>query len=57
MMDDKEYRDDAFMKIRKYEENGLFQYDSVIWTFETGKIPLNTRDIRKMIRVLRARLE
>ncbi len=57
MMDDKEYRDEAFMKIRKYEEDGLYQYDSVIWTFETGKIPLNTRDIRKMIRVLRARLE
>ena len=56
MMDDREYRDDALMKIREYEENGLFQYDSVMWTFETGKNPLNTRELRKMIKILRTRL-
>ncbi|MBR6255905.1 MAG: hypothetical protein IKR23_00890 [Lachnospiraceae bacterium] len=56
MMDDREYRDDALMKIREYEENDLFQYDSVIWTFETGKNPLNTRELRKMIKILRTRL-
>lgn len=56
MMDDKEYRDSALMKIRKYEENGLYQYDSVIWTFETGRIPVNTRDIRKMVSILKKRL-
>ena len=53
MMDDKEYRDDAFMKIREYEESGLYQYDSVIWTFETGRYPLNTREIRAMIKTLK----
>ena len=52
MMDDREYRDNAFQKIREYEANGLYQSKSVIWTFETGKYPMNTRDIRNMIRVL-----
>ncbi|MCR5249375.1 MAG: hypothetical protein K6E50_02070 [Lachnospiraceae bacterium] len=56
MMDDREYRDDALMKMREYEADGLFQYDSVIWTFETGKKPLNTRELRKMIKMLRVRL-
>ena len=49
MMDDKEYRDIAFEKIREYEANGFYQFDTVIWTFETGKKPINTRDIRNMI--------
>ena len=52
MMDDREYRDNAFQKIREYESNGLYQAESVIWTFETGRYPMNTRDIRNMIRVL-----
>ena len=53
MMDDREYRDEALLKIKEYESNGFYQYDSVIWTFESGKYPLNTRDIRNMVRVLR----
>ncbi len=52
MMDDREYRDNAFLKIREYESNGLYQPGSVIWTFETGKYPMNTRDIRNMIKDL-----
>lgn len=49
MMDDMDYRNNAFFKIRNYESNGLYQNDSVIWTFETGKYPLNIREIRKMV--------
>ncbi len=56
MMDDKEYRDAAYMKIRKYEAEGLFQYDAVIWTFETSGNPVNTRELRKMVRKLRIQL-
>ena len=50
MMDDMDYRNNAFSKIRKYESNGLYQHDSLIWTFETGKYPLNIKDIRKMVK-------
>ena len=56
MMDDREYRDEALLKIREYESNGFYQYVSVIWTFESGKCPMNTRDIRNMTRVLCRRL-
>lgn len=52
MMDDREYRDDALMKIREYEASGFYQYDSVIWTFESSRTPVNTRDIRNMIKSL-----
>ena len=53
MMDDREYRDDAFMKIREYEASGFYQYDSVIWTFESGKNPMSIKVVRNMIRTLR----
>ena len=49
MMDDMDYRNNAFNKIRNYESSGFYQHDSLIWTFETEKIPLNTKEIRKMI--------
>ncbi len=53
MMDDVEYRNNAFLKIRKYEESGLFQHDSLIWTFETSKYQISTKFLRKMITGLR----
>ena len=53
MMDDREYRDNALMKIREYETNGFYQFDSVIWTFESSRNPVNTRNIRNMIKSLR----
>ncbi|MBR5658794.1 MAG: hypothetical protein IKX10_05305 [Lachnospiraceae bacterium] len=56
MMDDMEYRNNAFLKIRKYESAGLFQHVSLIWTFETGKYPLNTREVRKMLKNLKTTL-
>ena len=49
MMDDADYRNNAFNKIRNYESSGFYQHDSLIWTFETGKHPLNTKEIRRMI--------
>ncbi len=56
MMDDIEYRNNAFFKIRKYEEAGLFQHDSLIWTFETSKYQINTKQLRKMITGLKETL-
>jgi len=56
MMDDADYRNNAFGKMRKYEESGIYQQDRLIWTFETGKYTLNTRDLRSMIKQLRNRL-
>lgn len=56
MMDDMDYRNNAFLKIRNYESNGLYQNDSVIWTFETGKYPLNIREIRKMVAKIKENL-
>jgi len=56
LMDDMEYRNNAFSKIRKYESNGLYQQDSLIWTFETGKYPLNIKDIRKMVKRMKTEL-
>lgn len=49
MMDDMDYRNDAFLKMRKYEECGFYQGDRLIWTFETGRLPINTKDLRNMI--------
>ncbi len=56
MMDDIEYRNNAFLKIRKYEEAGLFQHDSLMWTFETSKYQINTKQLRKMIAGLKETL-
>ncbi|SEQ07255.1 hypothetical protein SAMN02910289_01189 [Lachnospiraceae bacterium RM5] len=52
MMDDREYRDEVLLKIREYEASGLYQFDSVIWTFESTKCIMNTRDIRNMVNEL-----
>ncbi len=49
MMDDIDYRNNAFLKIKNYEASGFYQHDSMIWTFETSRYPINTKEIRKMI--------
>lgn len=49
MMDDIDYRNNAFLKIKNYEASGFYQHDSMIWTFETSRYPINTKGIRKMI--------
>ena len=49
MMEDSDYRNNAFYKIRNYEESGYYQGDGIIYTFEAVKYPINTRVIRKMV--------
>ena len=56
MMDDPEYRDHTFSKILSYEASGIFQGDGLIWTFETSKYPINTRNLRKMLTSLKKKL-
>ncbi len=53
MMDDIDYRNNAYLKLRNYESNGLYPFESIIWTFETGRYPLNTKEIRKMVKKLK----
>ncbi|MBO4476752.1 MAG: hypothetical protein J5757_00330 [Lachnospiraceae bacterium] len=54
MMDEMDYRNNAFLKIRKYEST--FRRSSLIWTFETERFPLNTKAIRNMVSDLKADL-
>lgn len=49
MMDDAEYRNHAFLRIRAYEEGGFFPGDRLILTAETGRLPLNAVIIQQMI--------
>ena len=56
MMDDMDYRNNTFFKIRNYESNGFYLHDSLIWTFETEKYPLNTKEIRNMVQGLKKKL-
>ena len=49
MMDDIEYRNNAFLKIREYESNGYFQGVNFVWTMETSKYPINTKAINNMV--------
>ena len=49
MMDDSEYRNQAFLRIREYEKNGIFPGDRLILTVETARMPLNTNVISSMI--------
>ncbi len=56
IMDDMDYRNNAFTKIRNYESGGFYQHDTLLWTFETGKYPLNTRDLRNMLKRMKKKL-
>jgi len=49
MMDDTEYRNQAFQRIRDYEALSLFPGIDLILTFETGRMPLNTKIIERTI--------
>ena len=49
MMDDAEYRNQAFLRIRAYEESGIFPGDGLILTVETGRLPLNAVIIQRII--------
>lgn len=50
MMDHEAYAEKAFMKIRTYEENGVFPGEKLILTYETIKSPLNQKQILNVIR-------
>ena len=49
MMGDSDYAKDAFKKIRRYREAGIFLGTRLIVTWETSKEPLGTLDVRRTI--------
>ncbi len=50
MMDDPNYRTTAFWKMAKYAENGYYQGKNIIYTFEDGKNPLDSRYLDRLIK-------
>lgn len=50
MMDDTEYRNEAFRRIRAYEKAGIYPGRDLILTVETGKLPMNAVVAEQMIR-------
>ena len=50
MMDDTEYRNNAFRRIRLYEEAGIFPGDQLILTYESYQLPLNAAVTQRVIR-------
>ena len=49
-MDDPGYVQDNLSKIRAYEKSGYFLGDNLILTFETKNLPLDTREIDRIIK-------
>lgn len=49
MLDDTAYVDNAIGKIDFYEQSGIFPGDKLILTYETGRKPLNQKQIMRMI--------
>ncbi len=50
MMDDPDYRTTTFWKMAKYAENGYYQGKNIIYTFEDGKNPLDSRYLDRLIK-------
>ncbi|MBP3901936.1 MAG: hypothetical protein J6D53_10890 [Blautia sp.] len=50
MVDDEEYLDRAFRRIREYEAEGIFPGKDLVITFETTRIPLNSKVVEAMIK-------
>ncbi|MBQ3390371.1 MAG: hypothetical protein IJG57_04795 [Firmicutes bacterium] len=50
MMDDPDYLNYAMEKIRRYAESGFFPGTNLILTFETSDRPLDTQELRRVIR-------
>ena len=48
-MDDPGYAENCLRKIRLYEQNGYFQGDRILFTFESLENPLDIRNLQKMI--------
>lgn len=49
MMDDAEYVEKAIQKISVYEQNGIFQGDRLVLTYETRKSPIDLRVVRRIV--------
>ncbi|MBR2949308.1 MAG: hypothetical protein IKC46_05530 [Lachnospiraceae bacterium] len=49
MMDDESYQEEALRRILAYEKNGIFRGDRLLFTFETSKMPINSRVLEEMI--------
>ena len=49
MVDDPEYRNQAFQKLRIYEANGIFPGSELILTMESYRCPLNMKIVDQMI--------
>lgn len=49
LIDDREYRDDALVKIEKYHQSGFCQGDNFIYTMETIRKPLNVKYVELLI--------
>ena len=48
-MDDPEYAEKAVRKINCFRQNGYYEEDNTLYTYETGKEPLNQKMIRSLI--------
>ena len=49
MMDNSAYAEKAVNIIHAYEQNGIFQGEDLLITYETSKSPLNQKVIMRMI--------
>lgn len=52
MMDDINYVDTALFKMNSYEKNGIYLGVNLFITYETGRKPLNTKNLNEMFRLL-----
>lgn len=51
-MDDGEYVEKTIYKLRSYEKNGIHLGVNLFFTYETGKMPINTRSLNQMLKKL-----
>ncbi|CDD66333.1 putative uncharacterized protein [Firmicutes bacterium CAG:882] len=51
-MDDAQYADDFVRKMNTYTENGLFQGNDVILTYESMNCPLNIHNVKIIVKKL-----
>ena len=49
MMGDSEYSRKTLSKINHYTQNGYYQGDNIIYTFESLDNPMNTKAVDKLI--------
>ncbi|MCR4955599.1 MAG: hypothetical protein K6A30_02825 [Lachnospiraceae bacterium] len=53
MMDDIEYREKAYRKVKGYEGDKIYRGISLITTFETKRYPLNTKSLKMMLKYIK----